>query len=139
MTITRDIVIDLLPAYESGDASADTRAAVEAYLANDADFARIVKAARRSAPITSADVSGSATRLERDALDRTRRALKKRSWTLALAILFTLMPFTFAFRGSDVVFFMWRDEPGSRLFLLSAAWLWWSYFRQSQAFRKAGW
>jgi anti-sigma factor RsiW len=139
MTITRDIVIDLLPAYEAGEASADTRAAVEAYLANDADFARIVKAARRSAPLPSADASGSTTHLERDALERTRRALKKRTWTLALAVFFTLMPFTFAFRGGDVVFFMWRDEPGSRLFLLSAAWLWWSYFRQSQAFRKAGW
>ena len=139
MTITRDIVIDLLPLYESGEASADTRAAVEAYLASDADLARIVRAARRNTPVAPAASSSPAAHGERVALERTRKALKRKSWTLALALFFTLLPFIFAFSGGQIVFFMWRDEPASRLFLLSAAWLWWSYFRQSQAFRKVGW
>jgi anti-sigma factor RsiW len=139
MTITRDIVIDLLPLYESGEASADTRAVVEAFLATDAELARIVKAARRSVPVTPAPASPPPAHAERATLERTRKALRRKSWTLGLALFFTLLPFTFAFNGGQISFFMWRDEPGSRLFLLSAAWLWWSYFRQSQAFRKAGW
>src|SRR5262245_41049979 len=137
MTITRDIVIDLLPLFESGEASADTRAAVEAFLATDAAFARIVKAARRNVSVTPTPASPPPAHAERATLERTRNALRRKSWTLGLALFFTLLPFTFAFSGGQIVFFMWRDEPGSRLFLLSAAWLWWSYFRQSQTFRKA--
>lgn len=139
MTITRDIVIDLLPVYESGDASADTRAAVEAFLAQDPEFARIVKAARHTSSQSRASAATEDNGTERLALERTRKALRRKSWTIALAVMFTLLPFTFAFRGGDFVFFMWRDEPGSRLFLISAAWLWWSYYRQSRAFRQGGW
>lgn len=38
MSVTRDIARDLLPAYASGTASAETRAAVEEWLAKDADL-----------------------------------------------------------------------------------------------------
>jgi len=40
MKITRDVVTDLWPLYLSGDASLDTRALVEAFLAEDPEFAR---------------------------------------------------------------------------------------------------
>ena len=139
MKLTRDIVIDLLPVYESGEASADTRAAVDAFLQQDSELARIVKAARQSPVAPAAGVAAAAPAAEREALERTRKALRRKSWTLALALFFTVLPFTFAFSGNEIVFFMWQDEPGSRLFLLSAAYLWWSYYRQSQAFRAAGW
>lgn len=140
MNITRDIVIDLLPVYESGEASADTRAAVDAFLAKDTELARIVKAARRAPVAPPPRVGTAVPEAEREALERTRRALRRKMWTLALALFFTLLPFSFVFGGEDVVFFMWRDVPGARLFfLLCAACLWWSYYRQSQAFRGAGW
>ena len=139
MNITRDIVIDLLPVYESGEASADTRAAVDAFLAQDTEFARIVKAARRTAvlpPTAGADVQRHG---ERQALERTRRALRRKSWTQAFALFCTLVPFTFTWSGGTVTFFMLSDQPAGLLFLIPAAGLWWSYYRQSQAFRQAGW
>jgi anti-sigma factor RsiW len=139
MTITRDIVIDLLPVYEAGEASADTRAAVEAFLAQDSELARIVRAARSKPAVPATRNTAAAPEGEREAVERTRKALRRKGWTLALAVFFTFVPFTFVFRGSELGFFMWRDEPGSRLLLLSAVYLWWSYYRQSQAFRQAGW
>ena len=139
MTITRDIVIDLLPVYEAGEASADTRAAVEAFLAQDSELARIVKAARSAPAAPAARTAASVPEGERKAVERTRKALRRKAWTLAFAIFFTFLPFTLGFLGGDIVFFMWRDAPAARLFLLGAAYLWWSYYRQSQAFRRAGW
>jgi hypothetical protein len=73
------------------------------------------------------------------ALMRTRAALRRRSWTLALAIALTLLPLAFVFDGGRITFLLWRDEPGSRLLLLGAAACWWVYFRQSGRLRPAGW
>src|SRR5262245_1322587 len=41
--ITRDVVNDLWPLYESGDASHDTRSLVDEFLATDPEFARILR------------------------------------------------------------------------------------------------
>jgi hypothetical protein len=41
--ITRDVVNDLWPLYESGEASRDTRALVDDFLATDPAFARILR------------------------------------------------------------------------------------------------
>ena len=38
MTITRDVVLDLLPAYFAGDVSADTRTLIDEFFATDPDF-----------------------------------------------------------------------------------------------------
>jgi ferric-dicitrate binding protein FerR (iron transport regulator) len=139
MNITRDVVIDLLPVYESGEASADTQRLVDEFLKQDTEFARIVRAAR-AVPATSKATSAPVANAERTALERTRRALHRRNWTVALAIFFSMVPFIVAGDSQHgITFFMWRDEPGSRLFLFAAAWLWWSYFRQTQAMRRAGW
>jgi hypothetical protein len=139
MTITRDVITDLLPVYESGEASRDTRVLVEEFLQRDAEFARLVKAGQAISAGPPTLPSNSSSSVEYAAVLRTRRALRRKSWTLALAVFFTLLPFVFAFDGGSVTFFMWRDEPGARLFLLSAAWLWWSYLRQSRDLRGAGW
>ena len=41
MTITRDVIYDLLPAYFSGEASSDTRALVGEFMATDPEFKRM--------------------------------------------------------------------------------------------------
>lgn len=46
MKVTRDVVIDLWPVYESGEASADTRAMVEEFLKEDPEFARLIREER---------------------------------------------------------------------------------------------
>ena len=43
MTVTRDVVLDLLPLYLADEASADTRALVERFLENDPELARIAQ------------------------------------------------------------------------------------------------
>ncbi len=48
MTITRDIVLDLLPLYAAGEASPDSRAAVDAFVAADASVARLCERCRTS-------------------------------------------------------------------------------------------
>jgi len=44
MNVTRDVVLDLLPSYLAGEASADTRALVDEYLRRDPDLERRVRA-----------------------------------------------------------------------------------------------
>jgi anti-sigma factor RsiW len=66
MNVTREVIYDLLPAYFSGEASADTRAIVDEFFATDPEFARMAKrfqaAIGRSSPADA----------ERDTFRRTR-------------------------------------------------------------------
>ena len=41
MRVTRDVIYDLLPAYFAGEASVDTRALVEDFLATDPELGRM--------------------------------------------------------------------------------------------------
>ena len=136
MNITRNVVADLLPAYLSGEASADTRALIDALAARDPEIATLVASARteRMDVMTHAPIA-LPPNLEHDIVTRTRAVLRRRSWTLALALFFTFMPFVFAFDNERITFLMMRDEPGSRLFWLSAAWLWFDYVRQTRRLR----
>jgi hypothetical protein len=43
MTVTRDVIYDLLPSYFAGDASADSRALVQEFFASDPEFARMAQ------------------------------------------------------------------------------------------------
>jgi len=108
MNISRDVVKDLIVVYLAGDASADTRTIVESYLKTDPELAGQVAAARAtslSLPPTSAPTE------EKRALDATRQLLKHRTSTLVVAILFTVLPLTFAFRGTTITFLLIRDAP----------------------------
>jgi hypothetical protein len=133
MHVTRDIVIDLLPLYQSGEASKDTRAAIEEFLRKDPS---LVQMAGQDAGVIVPTTATS--ELERRTITQTRAAIRRRSWILALAIWFTLLPFAFAFRGGQVTFFMLREQPGSALFLLVAAALWFQYARMTRSLRTAG-
>jgi hypothetical protein len=43
MNVTRDVIYDLLPAYFSGDASADTQALIEEFFVSDPEFGRMAR------------------------------------------------------------------------------------------------
>ncbi len=133
MQVTRDIVIDLLPLYQSGEASKDTRAAIEEFLRRDPSLAQM--ATQDAGAILPPTAAGE---LERRTIKQTRATIRRRSWILAAAILFTLLPFSFAFRGGQVTFFMLRDQPGSVLLLLVAAMMWLLYGRTTRSLRTAG-
>jgi anti-sigma factor RsiW len=117
MTVTRDVVKELLPVYLADEASADTRQIVDEYLAGDPALAAQVAAARR-APFSLPATPAPAPTAEKRALDTTRQRLRHRTSTLMMAVLFTLAPFTTKFDGSGITFIMWRDKP-------SIALAWW--------------
>ena len=108
MNISRDIVKDLITVYLAGDASADTRALVESYLKTDPELSRDVEAARGTALGLPQPPAPTA---EKQALDATRQLLKNRTSTLVVAIVFTVLPLTFAFRGTTITFLLIRDAP----------------------------
>jgi hypothetical protein len=88
--VPREVVLDLLPVYASGEASAATRALVEAHLAKDPDLARRLHEATGLPRVTSS----LPPELELRALRRTRGALALQRWLFGLAIAFTALTFT---------------------------------------------
>ena len=131
MEITRDIVIDLLPLYESGEASPDTRAAVEEFLRHDPSL-KTMSMEAVAAPPAPADNA------ERTAVERTRQRLRRRSWTFAIALFCTLLPLSFGQLEDGISFVMFRDVPWSRALWLPAAGLWLHHFYLGRHGRTAG-
>jgi len=116
MTVTRDVVRDLLTVYLAGDASADTRALVEEHLERDPALkaeADGAAAGRVSLPPTPQPPPTAELR----ALAKTRELMKTRTSTLVTAVLFTALPFTFTFSGGRITFVLFRDAPA-----IAAAW-----------------
>ena len=136
MTITRDVVVDLLPLYAAGEASADSRAAVEQFIAQDATLAALLRALQ-SAEGSDEDAALPDS-LERDTVNRARRVIRRRSWIFGVAIFCSLLPFTFAFDGGRIVFFMLRDQPASVWSWAAAAVLWWKHARMTRELASAG-
>jgi hypothetical protein len=85
MKVTRDVILDLWPLYEAGEASAETRALVEEYLQQDPEFARLVrenggtKALRPSSAALPRDS-------ELETLVRTQQLMSYRRSVLLLAL-----------------------------------------------------
>ena len=67
--VTKDMVRDLLPVYLAGEASADTRAVVEAFLAEDRELREIVEEAVRSSGAETAKDMGVAMKHAMAAVD----------------------------------------------------------------------
>jgi hypothetical protein len=143
MKITREVVKDLLPAYFSGEASADTHSLVEEYFREDRAFEREARSAAETlqalgeigtAPLDSAT--------EKMALKSAKRVLCRQKIWLALASTFTLNAISlgFSFELGDGHFRIhWLTLPGQRelvavLLLVSAA-FWILYFRTSRRVR----
>ena len=81
---------------------------MESYLRSDPELASDVTAARGMSLGLPATTPPTA---EKQTLDATRQLLKHRTSTLVVAMLFTVLPLTFAFRGTTITFFLIRDAP----------------------------
>ena len=138
MTITQDVVTDLLPAYLSGEASTDTQTLVEEFMNGNPQFAAIVQAARRGLrePLLPDQRSLTAD-LEREAVNRTRAAIRRQTSLLAFAIVLTLMPLSFTI-GPEGARFLLHDQPGAAVFWLPASCLWFTYLRMRIRLRAGG-
>jgi anti-sigma factor RsiW len=124
--VPREVLLDLLLVYASGEASGATRALVESHLAKDADLARRLREARalpKLAPALPPD-------LELRALRQTRGALALQRWLFGLAITFTALTFTIRIEFHDYRITQFRllilDYPrefGACLALALAFWI----------------
>jgi hypothetical protein len=136
MKITRNVIADLMPLYEAGEASADTRELVEAFLKADPTLlaAPPVDQALKSAPAPPVELE------RRRALERTVSLLKKRQMFFAMALCFTLMPLSVAGSSSEgVTWMMWRDAPeAARAFAAGAVVCWAFFLRARHQLRATG-
>jgi anti-sigma factor RsiW len=135
-TITRDIITDLLPVYLSGEASAETKALVEAYIKNNPEFAQFVK--QESRATFSGRIASEAPDREMVALRRAKRRIQKKTWHLVLAIFFTFTTFAFSIEPTGITW-TWEVSPLLTLGLGAVAVLFWiAYFQTNRASRPAG-
>ena len=124
MTVTRDVILDILPLYFAGQVSADTRALVDDFMKRDPDFARM---SQRFDELLSARGAAApeGDNVERRSFERTRLLLRYRNQTIGLAVAYTLAPFFFLFRGGQIEWIMFRDRPTMAVgFALAAAGCW---------------
>ena len=112
MNVTKDVINDLYPLYAEKECSADTRALVEEYLERNPQHAEELRRVM-SAPLPGAVPPAKALE-EVQALREARRVVRRRSWLMALAIFFSLAPFSF-FSADGRTWWLLRDAPGSAL------------------------
>src|SRR6476620_2964116 len=91
MKLEREVIVDLLPAYFSGEASAATRALVEEYFREDPEFEKSARAATGSLDSLKGPAPGLDPEKEKRALERARLVVETRSSFFWLAVFFTLM------------------------------------------------
>jgi hypothetical protein len=135
MTMTRDVIKDLLALYLAGDASADTRALVEDWLKTDRELARQVELARRS---VLPSVPPPPATVEKQALDRTRRFLRRRLILLGVAVYVTTLPVSVTFNRDGFSGLLIDNWPERIVVLALAAVLWGVFWRMSRAMRVSG-
>lgn len=93
MSITRSVVIDLLPVYFSGEASDDTRRLVEDFFREDPDFERVAR--RAATPLETLKAASSVApeaEMEKRNLEHIGWELRSRRVWLVMALYFTLLP-----------------------------------------------
>ncbi len=122
MNVSPATISDLWPLYASGDASPDTRALVDAFLAADQDLARTLRdsselAVEMTAPPTLPPDH------ELQTLKRTKRRLRGFRWLLQLAMIFSVLAF-----GRIVSDTSWDVSPKNFIITASIAAGFWIAF-----------
>lgn len=137
MKVTRDVIIDLLPVYFSGEASTDTKKLVNNYFDQNPDFA--AEAKKSSEQIITNDIPITLKKEnEMETINRTKKFIKIRSWLLGFAIFFTIAPFSFA-HMDDKFYVLLLDSPMTALIYGSIGILFWiSYFIARNKLKTSG-
>lgn len=132
MNVTREIILDLLPVYLSGEASPATRALVEDYMKLDPELAQRIHLewAENFAKVAPSLLPPD---LELRSLSRTRKLLGVQRWLFGFGIFFIAVSlsneFSFADGHLKEFHFLLRDYPvefGICLTLGLACWI--AYF-----------
>jgi hypothetical protein len=145
MSVTREVITDLLPVYFGGEASEDTRRLIEDYFRQDPEFERIARSAARPLErLRRAPTAAPGPDQELATLERTRKLLRNQKIWLGFAIFFTAAPFSSVFitlnnGGAHLNWVMLRDDPWqAAVFLDYAAVCWVVYFRKMWRLRATG-
>ncbi|HEV7924368.1 MAG TPA: hypothetical protein VGR14_03375 [Verrucomicrobiae bacterium] len=134
MNVTKDIINDLMPLYAANECSADTRTLVEEYLRQNPRQAEelrgIMSTSLPGAVPPAKDVA------EALSFREARRRLARRNGLMALAIFFSLAPFSFLYTDGRL-WWLLRDAPRSALVYAALAVVFWSFYfvqrRRSQS------
>jgi anti-sigma factor RsiW len=120
MNVTRPVILDMWPVYASGDASPETRALVDEFLAADPEFANQLT----RDPLAGLDPPKLPPDVEVRALTRARRRLGGYRSLLTLALVFSGLAF-----GRIVSDTSWDVSPRNFIATASvAAALWVAFF-----------
>jgi hypothetical protein len=131
MNLEREVIVDLLPAYFSGEASAATRALVEEYFREHPDFE--ASARRAGGPLESLKIPALTADKEKEklALERARLVTETRSSFFWLAVISTLMLFLFRIQNGKFIWIVWSSASGSGsrgpIFIAMAVFFWLFY------------
>ena len=138
MKVTRDVITDLLPLYFSDEASADTRALVDAYFAADPEFARHARA-HPEADLPATPSLQPTTETEMQTLQRTRKLLNLRATLQGLVIFLTLLPFSFYGDSETGAHWMFLDKPAAMMVIVPLAVVSWiAYLALRRRLRSSG-
>ena len=113
MNVTREVITDLWTIYTAGEASTDSVALVEEFLAKDHELAAALKD-NAADQLAASRVSRLSPSIEARALSRTKRLLHPFNWLFFFAVLFSCFAF-----GRIISDTSWDVSP--RNFILTAA------------------
>jgi len=129
MTVTREVILDLLPLYLAGEASPATRVLVEEYMTGDAELSKAIRS-KWTENLSKVTQGGVPADLELQSLKRARKMLAWQKWMMGLGIFFTANAFSFRadfHEGKMVLFqFLLSDSPvlwGASAMLAIAFWI----------------
>ncbi|MCE9618638.1 MAG: hypothetical protein K8R92_01865 [Planctomycetes bacterium] len=127
MNVTKNVITDLYPLYAEMECSADTQALVEEYLRLNPGHAEELKR------ILNASIPGTAPQAtdlgEAQSLRKAKRCVRLSSWVEALAIFFTMVPFSFLHTG-DKTYWLIIESPNTALVYFALAIVCWGAFVQ---------
>jgi hypothetical protein len=127
MTISKNVINDLLPLYFSNECSTDTKQLIENYLKSNPDFEKEIKQFSRN-PLPNTLPQTLEEEIEMKSLKKTRRLLKMRSYFMGFAIFFSLIPFSFLYTGGEF-YWLFREAPTSAfVYAVIGIGFWISYF-----------
>jgi predicted anti-sigma-YlaC factor YlaD len=139
MNVTREVILDLLPVYLSGEASPATKSLVEQFLKQDPELAKKIRS-EWIEKMSAAVPSVLPPELELKAFRKTKRLLGWQKWLLGFAVFFTSISASleFTISGSRITTFRFflQDYPVEwSLCLGLAAVFWIGYFAMRHRLR----
>lgn len=138
MNIQREVILDLVPLYLSGEASQATKLLVEEYAQQHSDIADLIS--KTSVDLFAEREEYSLPKeLEMKSMERTKSLLRIRSIILGVSMFLSLLPLSIR-GGSEGVRWLWSGAESYALAVGAlAALAWFSYAIVHRKLRASGW